>query len=732
MALKRRHFLIGGGIVGAGLILGIALPRGKAPVPGTIAGSFQPNAWLQITPDGRFVFQLHKAEMGQGVITSLPVLLAEELDVEPTRFEIEMAGVHPDFAMPGFGVQITGGSSSLSTGWESLRHAGAAARAMLVAAAAKRWGLTAAQCRTENGEVFESGGDRRIAYAELADEAGAFAETPYTLKKPAEWRWVGRDLPRFDRVAKSDGTARFGIDVELEGMKVAVIVRCPHFGGSVQQWQPGSVESLDGVVAAFAVHSGIAIVADSYWQARKAANQLQVTWEKGPLAGLDSAAIFDGLQRALDNEKPRLALERGDIDAVVAQPERTLSAQYFIPYTHHSPMEPQNATALFTERGGSRRCEVWAPNQAPDICRALAAHFGGIGHEDVIVHSTLLGGGFGRRGYPDYVGEVVAIARQLPGTPVKLIWSREDDMRHDFYRPASLHRFSSTLDEAGRIESWRHTIAVASIFRGFASYVAATVLPTWVPTTFAHALGKFGGGVMSGRDASKAEGALIPYNVAHVAVGHVEHDPGIPIGFWRSVSHSFNAFAVESFIDELAHRAGRDPLQFRLRHLPDAPRHRAVLELAAAKANWGADDRAQGIALSEPFNTPCAMVVDVAVDGDRFRVTRVVAAVDCGIVVAPQIAASQIEGGIIYGLSAALKAPVTIADGAVVESNFHDLPVLRIDEVPEIEVYFVDSDAAPTGVGEIGVPAVAPALANALFAATGQRLRELPLTLAAT
>lgn len=729
MKLSRRRFLLGSGLVGGGLILGFYFGRGDAPVPGTIAGSFQPNSWLQITSDNRFIFQLHKVEMGQGVVTALPLLMGEELDLDPARFEIAMAGVHPDFAMQEIGLQITGGSHSVGSSWEVLRHAGAAARAMLCAAAASGWNIPVEQCATDNGEVINTVSGERVSYGDLAERAGTLNDVEYHLKSPENWRWIGSDYPRLDRVSKSTGTAEFGMDVVLEGMKTAVIVRCPYFGGSVQSWDPGTVSSLDGVIDAFVVHSGIAIVAEGYWQARQAAAKLEVNWDKGPLAGLSSEAILEGQRQALIDADPYIGMERGDVEAVHDSQALLVQARYSAPYTHHSPMEPQNATAIYTEDSAGNRCEVWAPNQAPDISRALIAHYGDVSHDNAIIHTTLLGGGFGRRGYPDFVGEVVAIARQMPGVPIKLIWSREDDMQHDFYRPSSLHALEGRVDDRGRVVSWRHNVVSPSIMRGFGVHLMAAVLPTWVPTAFARSMGKVLGNTMAHFDSSSLEGAKIPYDFDNVAVGHVEHDPGIPVGFWRSVAFSHNVFAVECFVDELCQVAGADPLAFRLDHLQQEPRYRGVLNLVAEKAGWGSapEGISQGLAIAQPFKTYCAMVVEVSVKNDLFTVSRVIAAVDCGQVVTPHIVRTQVESGIIYALTAALKSPVTFVDGKTVQSNFHDLPVLRIDETPLMEVYLVDSEEAPTGIGEIGVPALAPALVNAVYAATGRRQRDLPL-----
>lgn len=729
MGISRRKFLIASGVVGGGLILGIGL-GGKPPVPGTIAGSFQPNAFLQITPDGRVVFQLHKAEMGQGVITSLPTILGEELDFDPANFDIELSGVHPDYNDPNMQSQMTGGSTSIPGSWDILREAGAAARAMLIAAAASRWQIPVGQCSTDNGFVINSNNGERLAYADVAEQARRFADVDYQLKARSDYRWIGTPMARLDAIAKSTGTAEFGVDVNLPGMKTAVVVRCPHFGGSVKSWDSDSISDIDGIVASFPIHSGIAIVADGYWPARKAAGQLAVQWDKGPLAGLNSALIREQQQQALAEQDPHWAVEEGDPE-ILASSANTLKAEYSAPFTHHSPMEPQNATALYTADVDGDRCEVWAPNQAPDMCQALAAQYADVARDKVKINSTLLGGAFGRRGYPDFVCEAAAIAKQLPGVPVKVQWSREDDMQHDFYRPATYHGMQGALDADGKLLAWEHKLVSSSIIKGFAVNLMSTMLPAWVPTNIARSMGRFMGDSLAGFDPTTAEGAHLPYQIPNQAVGQIDYDSGVPNGFWRSVGYSHNCFAVEAFMDELAHAANADPVAFRMDYLDPASRHAAVLKKVVEAASWGqtAAGIFQGVAVVEPFKSYCAMVVEVSVAGNSFKVERVVTAVDCGIVVNPAIVVAQIESAIVYALSAALKAPVTIDDGAVVQSNFHDLPVLRMNEVPVMDVHIIDSGESPTGIGEIGVPAVAPALSNALFAATGKRLRDMPFKL---
>lgn len=732
MKLTRRKLLVGTGLVGGGLILGISL-RGDKPWPQTAPGSFQPNAWLQITPDDRVIFQLDKAEMGQGVYTGLTTLIAEGLDYDPSRIEVEMAGVHPAYNNPTLGIQVTGGSTSLTSSWIPLQEAGARARLMLMEAAARLWDLPLDELRTDDGQVIHVASGRSARYGELADAAREVS-VPETvqLKSASDYKWIGKDQPRLDAAAKVDGSARFGVDVQLPNMKVAVVLRCPHFGGSLESFQAEEALALPGVHKIFAIHTGVAVVADGYWQARQAAERVQVTWNKGPLAGLSSAEIRRQQEAALDNSETIVeALDEGDADSAwqAAQEQGdvvNLEVQYAAPFLHHSTMEPQNCTALVT----GDRCEIWAPSQAPGFVQAVAAQFGGFDRDKITVHTTLMGGGFGRRAMTDFAGEVAAIARQMPGVPIKLMWSREDDMHHDFYRPSTLHRLRGSVNNKGEISVWRHRLVSASIIKGFAASIVSSYLPGWLPEAMAHGIGRFAGNVAAGRDVTMAEGALIPYAVPHRKVDVALYDPGIPLGFWRSVGHSHNAFVVEGFMDELAHAAGQDPVEFRRRYLgSEHPRHLGVLEAVVKAARWGEGERHLGVAVHESFNSYAAQVVEVARRDQGWVLERVYCAVDCGYVVNPDIVVEQVESGIIYALSAALKPALTIEDGRVTQSNFHDLPVLRMDETPDIQVTIVDSSEKPTGIGEIAVPPLAPALANALFAATGVRQRELPLTL---
>lgn len=729
MKLTRRKFLVGTGIVGGGLILGVSLSN-KPPVPGKLEGGFSPNAWLQIMPDGRALFIVDRTEMGQGVFSSLPTLLAEELDFDPARFELLNAGVHPDFANPLILYdQSTGGSTSVAGRWQPLREAGAAARAMLVAAAASRWGIDGAQCRTDNGVISNTVNSETLTYAQVCEAANGFTDAPYQLKTPDQYKYIGKSMPRLDARDKSTGKAVFGVDVVLPNQKTAVIVRSPYFGGSVKSWSRDSVINQPGILDAFAVNTGIAIVAEGYWPARKAADGLQVEWDKGPVAGLNDAAILAGQRDAMANGEAHVDDEAGDVNT--ARSANLLSAEYRQPFLNHSPMEPMNATALYITDANGDRCEVWTGNQAPKITRTVVAEAVGIDRNNVTIHTPQLGGGFGRRGFPDFASEAAVVAKHFPDTPVKVQWSREDEMQHDYYRPASLHAIEGSLDDEGNIVHWQHKFVVASGLKGLASVLMVNALPAWVPIEFARSVGNFIGDQVQEYDPSLAEGAKNNYRFPVEHISHVVYDPGVPKGFWRSVGYSNNVFVTESFMDEMAAAAKRDPLEFRLHYLAPGSREANVLKLVADKSAWGqpAAGRFQGVAISQPFYTHCATVAEVEVKGNQYSVKRVVVAVDCGQVISPDIAVTQIESAVIYALTATMKTPVSIEDARVKQSNFHDLPVLRINEVPDIEVHLVDSHEEPTGLGEIGVPNVAPAVANALFAATGQRLRQLPLVL---
>ncbi len=722
--LNRRGFLLGSATVAGGLVLGISLNQSAKALPSARAGAFQPNAWLQITPANEVIFQLDKVEMGQGTLTALTTIMSEELDIDPRRVLVEQAPVHGDFQDP---IQITGGSTSVNARWDVLRTTGARAREMLVAAAAARWKLPVSECVTDDGKVQRKDGSASFTYGELAADAAKLAvpEKPQ-LKEAATFKYVGQSLRRFDALSKVTGTAEFGIDVEIPGAVNAVVLRNPHFGGGVPAFDAAAATAAPGVLDVFAISNGIAVVADTYWHARKASALIQAEWPKGPLANVSSESIRANWVELAKTEG-RSVRDDGDAAKALASAAQRIEAVYEVPYLAHATMEPQNTTAQFKDG----RLTLWSPNQGPDVTQAMVAEALKLPRSAVTVHTTLMGGGFGRRGIPDFAVEAAEIALRVPH-PVKLVWSREDDMRHDFYRPATYNVLQAGLSTDGKVQAWAHKIVAPSMIVSLLPKFIS-MSPEWVPEWLNGLVSSAAGSMLKSRDPSSHEGAVDhPYGVANVDVQHVFHDPGVPLGFWRSVGHSQNAFVTEGFVDELAHAAKQDPYQFRRALLAGNERHLQVLDLAAQKAGWGktAEGVHQGIAVHECFGSVVAEVVEVRMVDGVPKLERVVCAVNCGMAVNPDQVTAQVESAVVYGLTAALKGRISINEGAVVQSNFHDYGMLRMNETPRIEVHILPSTAHPTGIGEPGTPPVAPALANALFAATGRRQRALPLSLA--
>lgn len=722
MAMTRRSFLRLTALAGGGLSIGISLAGcGPSPMPPAPGGALQPNAWLQLLPDDTIIFLMHKAEMGQGVYTGLTTVVAEELDVSPERLRVEFAPVHPDFRDPLFHLMVTGGSNSVSANFETLREAAATMRALLVQAAAQRWGVAVADCNTEDGIVHSRKAGKQARYGELVTDAlTQKLSGPAPLKSPSNFKYMGRFDRRLDARDKVTGKAQFGLDVMPEALK-AVVVRCPQLGGTLGSWDGSLAKSAAGVVYVFPIHSGIAVVAQGYWQARKAADMLKISWQPGPLEGWDSARIGAELRRLADTAEGTVVRE--DELKPAGTPARVIEGEYSLPYLAHATMEPMNAVVSITEK----ECLVWAGTQSPDVVQDLVSRIINKPREFVTVRNTFLGGGFGRRVIPDYIAEAAAIAAQLM-KPVQLIWSREDDLRHDRYRPAFLGRIKAELSADGRVQRWHHRLVGPSVNAQAMPVFGNALFPQWVP----HAVPKAMGDAMADSDRSSVEGAKeIPYAFDNIRVENVAWDPGVPLGYWRSVGHSHTAFVVESFLDEVAHALGQDPVDFRVAHLPADSKYLPVLKLAAEKAGWGLPlpGRSRGVAVHESFGSVVAHVVEVSVLEGQIRVHRVVCAVDCGMAINPDIVRGQMESGVVFGLTAALKSQITLTNGAVDQSNFHDYPMLRMDECPEIEVHILPSTQPPTGVGEPGTPPVAPAVANAVFAATGQRLRSLPLRL---
>jgi isoquinoline 1-oxidoreductase beta subunit len=688
--VTRREFLRVGGGATAALVLGVHLPRRAAAGE---AGPFAPNAWLAVDARGAVTVWVIRAEMGQGVLTAMPMLVAEQLHADWRKVRVEKAVTDPRF-----GRMSTGGSTSVRRSWEPLQKAGAAAREMLVLAAARRWGVEPSTCTAKEGWVLDAKG-RRLGYGELAAEAARLPvpESP-RLDEPGTFTLVGTRVARVDGPEKVTGAAVFGYDVRVPGMLRAAVARCPVWKGTVRGFDPAGALRIPGVRRVVQVPSGVAVLADSTWAAFRGRDALKVEWDPGPNARLDDAAIA----RALADPAAALRVVRrdGDLAAALAGSARRLEATYEFPLLAHATMEPMNATARVADGGA----EVWAPTQSATWAQDEVAKALELPPAKVVVHTTLLGGGFGRRAMPDVAVEAAQVARAA-GVPVQVAWTREDDMVHDFYRPPSRNVLAAGLDAGGRLAAWRHTVRAPSI--------AAQL---------------FGPGK---GDPDVVEGASgFPYRAGAVLVDCHVPEIGVPIGWWRSVYASQNACAEECFLDEVAGAAGRDPFAFRRELLAGAPRLRGALELAAARAGWGTPlppGRARGIACHSSFGSHVAEVAEVSVVGGAVRVHRVVAAVDCGRIVNPDTVEAQVESAVAYGLGAALRGRISIRGGAVVETNFDAYEPLRFGEMPRVEVHVVPSAEPPGGIGEPGLPPIAPAVLNAVHAATGVRVRTLPV-----
>ncbi len=700
--LTRREFVAAGVAAGAGLVVGFYLPhagrRGKEV--------FSPNAYLRITTDDKVTIVCARSEMGQGVRTALPMILAEELEADWKQIEIEQAG-----ASTLYGDQSTGGSASVKTTWDPMRKAGAAAREMLISAAALTWGVPRSSCVAENGAVLHGASKRRLSYGELVEKAATLPiPTDVPLKQNKDYKIVGQRLARVDTPSKVKGEALFGIDFRMPGMKYAVLSRSPTIGGKALSFDDAESKRVAGVrYVAKISDAAVAVVADSVWGAMEGRRMLNVSWDPGPNKDLNSAAVTESLKQAAAKKGASL-YSVGDVSKVTG---RRISAEYQLPFMAHAPMEPGNCTAHFQ----GTRCELWAPTQVPQDCRDQVAKALGLDPDQVKVNVTLMGGGFGRRLEYDYAVEA-ALVSKAANAPVKVIWTREDDMRFSTYRPASLHQLSAVLDGAGWPVAFTHRIVAPSIS------------------------GQKGQPGPNGVDPDLPDEAAFVYALPNVSLEYVLAETAVPLGWMRSVYALQAGFASESFIDELAAAAGKDPLEYRLHMLKKdeniqyfettwhTARMRGVLQLAADKAGWKSTlpaGRFRGIACFGCFSSYVGEVVEISMENDVPRVHRVVAAVDCGQVVNPSILEQQIQGGIVYALSNALRAKITIEKGRVVQGNFDDYAPLRMDETPVVEVYAVPSTEAPTGIGEPSVPPLAPALCSAIYVATKNRTRALPI-----
>jgi isoquinoline 1-oxidoreductase beta subunit len=692
--LSRRDFVKVSAIASGGLLIGFRVGETTPQL-----ATFKPNAWVTITPDGAITLTCHRNEMGQDVHTSLSMLLAEELQVDPRRVRVVQAPSDPVYVNTMIGAQITGGSTSIREAWMPLRQAGAAARTMLVGAAAARWNVPASECRAENGVVTH--GTKRATYGSLATAAAALPvpkDVPF--KDPAQFSVIGKNVPRLDGANKARGRATYGIDVKQPGMLYAALVPSPVIGGKVASFDAGNVASRRGVKKIVNIGEGVAVVADHYWTARQAADALQIRWDEGPHAALDTAAIYAALENA-KGKSGFVAKKTGDVGAALGS--NALDATYSCQMLSHATLEPQNCTA----RVGPTGVDVWGSVQFPQGAHGTAAQIAGVAPEKVRIHPQFLGGGFGRRLENDFVAQAVAIAKEVPGTPVQLIWSRPEDLGHDFYRPPSLHVMRGAV-ENGRITALSATLISPSI--------TARAFPSFV---------------QNGNDPFMTEGFVnLTYDIPNIELRTIIEEPGVRVGYWRSVSHALNAFAVEGFVDELAQRAGVDPLAFRLSMLEKLPRQRAVVERAASNAGYrpgSTPGRGFGIAAMECYETYCAVVCEVSGSADAVKIERINVVADCGLAVHPDQAVAQLEGGVVTGLIQTLRAKITFKNGRVEQRNFDNFPLPRMNEVPPIQVELIQPGGKPGGLGEVGVPLVAPAVANAVFALTGKRIRGTPL-----
>jgi isoquinoline 1-oxidoreductase beta subunit len=706
-SIGRRGFLKTGVAGATGLVIGFYLPgRFEAlAAPAALMPPAPLNVWMLISTTDAVTIVIDKSEMGQGILTALCMIAAEELDCDWKTINTEFAPAAKEYFNPAFGMQGTGGSSSVRSSWDPMRKAGAAARDMLLQAAANEWKVDKSTCRTENGIIYHDASKRKVTYGTVAKAASKLpVPQNVPLKDPKNYRIIGKSTKRLDTPDKVDGRAQFGIDVKQPAMLYAVVARCPVFGGKVASFDATKAKAVPGVKTVVQISSGVAVLADNTWSAMQGRRALNVKWDEGPNAGASSETISKLFadQMAKTGAEAR---KEGDAGSALGGAAQKIEAVYEVPYLAHATMEPINCTANVT----AERVDVWAPTQFQTMAQGAAAKISGLKPENVFIHTTYLGGGFGRKAGTDFVNEAVE-ASKATGRPVKVTWSREDDTQHDYYRPASYAKLAGGIGADGWPVAWTTRIACPSI------------MEAWFP-----------GSTKNNLDPTSVEGvANLPYSIPNIQVDYVRTEPGIPVGFWRSVGTSQNGFFSECFMDELAAAGKKDPYELRRRLLDKAPRHLGVLELAAQKAGWDKPlpaGRHRGIAVLEAFESYAAQVVEISLDrkARTVKVHRVVCAVDVGRVVNPANIVMQSESAIVYGLSSALYGEITIAGGSVTQTNFNNYPVLRLDAMPTVEVYIVPSEEKPTGAGELSVPPVVPALCNAIFAATGKRIRRLPI-----
>ena len=698
---SRREFLQSTAVVSGGLMLGVSLPGliDEAKAAGTV---YTPNAWVHIADDNTITLLSARSEMGQGVYTSMPMLIAEELNVDVRKVKVAIAPPNKVYVNALLGAQITGGSTSVRDGWEKLRVGGAQVREMLITAAADQWKVDRSTLRAENGMVIGPTG-KKATYGQLAAAASKLpVPEKVTLKDPKDFAIVGKRTKRLDTPGKVNGTTEFGIDVKLPGMVYASLEQCPVIGGTVKGFDASKARAMPGVIDVVQIPDGIAVVADTYWHARKAREAVAVQWDEGPGAGLNSAAMAAGIRNAAASGKVLPINAKGDAAEAMKNAVKVVKAEYSLPLLAHCPLEPMNFTASFA----NGKCQLVGPTQFQQGAEGATAAALGIKPEDITLTTTFLGGGFGRRLELDFIVQAALISKAV-GRPVKLLWTHEDDMTHDFYRPMALNQLEAGLDANG--------MPVAMTFKVTSQSVTqrAFGLP---PDTL---------------DPFMAEAAVAGYEIPNTRHDLVIHDAGMRVGYWRAVSHNMNAFANETFIDECAAAAGKDPVAYRMSLLANKPRFANVLKIAADKAGWGTPapaGRFRGVSLMEGYDTYMAQVAEVSIKGGVPIVHKVTVAADLGRMVNPDTVEAQIQSSVIFGLTAALYGEITVDKGRVQQTNFHQYKIVRMNEAPQIDITLVDSTEKPGGIGEPATALIGPAVANAVFAATGKRTRQMPLT----
>jgi isoquinoline 1-oxidoreductase beta subunit len=706
---RRKFFKDSAALVG-GLVISFYLPGkgGRAYAADAPPKEvYPPNAFIRIAPDDSITIVVNKSEMGQGVYTSLPMLIAEELEADWSRISVVSAPVAAVYNRPGMGMQMTGGSSSIPSSWDQLRRVGASGRMMLISAAARQWGVPESECRAANSEVIHAASGKRASYGALADAANKLPlPEKVVLKSPKDFKIIGKPTRRLDTPQKINGTAQFGLDVYVPGMLTVVIARSPVFGGKVKSFDATEAHKVAGVQGIYQIPTGIAVAASGFWPAKTARDMLEIDWDEGPGAALSTPKMFAEYLE-LAKTPGAIARKEGDPEKGLKEAHKTVSAEYQVPYLAHAAMEPLNVVVDLKPD----HCTIWTGTQMQTMDCNMAAKTAGLKPEQVEIHTTFLGGGFGRRANPqsDFVIEAVQAAVAIK-QPIKVVWTREDDTQGGYYRPMWADRIEAGIAKNGKPVAWAHTIVGQSI-------VAGTPFEGFI--------------VHNGIDATSVEGAAdVPYAIPNLQVDLHTTKNEVPVQWWRSVGHSHTAFVVETMIDELAHLAKKDPVAYRLELLPADSRYRGVLKLAAEKAGWGRKKlragHAYGAAVHKSFGSYVAEVAEVSLESGKIRVHRVVAAVDCGQVINPDGVHQQIESAIVYGLSAALHGEITLDKGRVMQSNFNDYPPLRYSEMPRVEVHLVESHETPTGLGEPGLPPIAPAVANAVFKLTGKRMRRMP------